>query len=63
MVGISMALAVSAGLLTATILPFVAPLVANAVVVWAIRSRPSSAPDMVGATHPIEQVGPIDFSR
>ena len=43
MVGISMAVAVSIGLLTATILPVVAPLVAIAVVIWAIRTGTATA--------------------
>jgi len=43
MVGISMAVAVSIGLLTATILPGVAPLVAIAVAIWAIRTGTATA--------------------
>lgn len=43
MVGISMAVAVSIGLVTAMLLPVVAPLVAIAVVVWAIRSGTATA--------------------
>jgi hypothetical protein len=57
--GIIVVMAAGAGLVAATLLPFVAPLAAIAVVVWAIRSSTSATPNSVGAPYP-EAVWPLN---